>query len=804
MVCYMYYTDVFVGTKDNIDNLKKALEAELKDSGLNDDLTQLKELASGLESFLNGIKNTGGSQYASSYDSSEATWEKLCQNCQCKSFSKPSRCSCKCGSSLGSSVCDPKDCCENCDVRKAAKIFLGFLPCLYYALKYLYDRCKGGWNTLNISDNNKPLRRFLIGMGYDVDKELIGTKTGQDISSSLSSLINGSDGILDKIYKEVKKYFTSRFTSRSHVISSPSLVPSSDSTSQPKTVRDILLWLSGLPFTSGFKALLKHCEGLCKPLKDSVNFNDFKASLFDSCFLSPFVLGAIEDSEDNESEGFPLYKSEWQKFSYPSDPSDLLEKLCEYTRKVFPPLKFLCMQCELDKDQGGWKDCAFGQGCAEKFRQISSGSSSTSVCCSGSNSPGHGILCTSVPGISNCHEHCIKQGNQCLGSGPCPGNSASSAKAHTSNNDWCNPCPHPLMAFICDSDPSNFKSLFRFPQGSFVTRMGFLKDHLPATAKSGESLLGILEPFCGSKTSPLTLLVKFLTCISRAPPENLGEFFSFFKVFVPKLTSNFEDYASEEPGTPDGPALKNAIVNLYDDKGKHNGSSHSSGDHSVADLFSLSSCHAPTSISTCGPYLNLLTEDVYKNFIEDSPGLYLSWVCHVPRMFREKVEEFQKKFSDCCSKSSCKTIIYCPCAWPLISSQGFNFMSLSTLACVDRDGQEHTKPSPHRDETDAKCTQKSCKDFIAQLGKVVGPESPLQKLLDAIEKFLWSIRKPFFLFVLAFWAFVISYFFYVQLYKLDLLHIDSHLHLPRSFKILPSTLFSDASSKLKDLSYFTL
>ncbi|KAK1932180.1 hypothetical protein X943_002303 [Babesia divergens] len=108
----------------------------------------------------------------------------------------------------------------------------------------------------------------------------------------------------------------------------------------------------------------------------------------------------------------------------------------------------------------------------------------------------------------------------------------------------------------------------------------------------------------------------------------------------------------------------------------------------------------------------------------------------------------------------------------------------------------------------SKLNGKKCFDFITQLGKFLGTdkleESTLLSLIAEIEAFLWSIRLPFFLFVLAFWAFVMSYFLYVQLYKLDLLHLKSHAHLSRSFKILPSTLFSDASSKLKDLSYFTL
>ncbi|KAK1935543.1 variant erythrocyte surface antigen-1 family protein [Babesia divergens] len=323
--------------------------------------------------------------------------------------------------------------------------------------------------------------------------------------------------------------------------------------------------------------------------------------------------------------------------------------------------------------------------------------------------------------------------------------------------------------------------------------MGFKAEHLPTPGKSGSSLSPVLNLFCGSSSSSLTPLVKFLTCISRAPPETLGEFFVFFKIFVPQLKSkfqNFDPYVSKEPGRPSAKDIKDALETLYGSAKYHwkdptkNGKS--DGEHldpskSPATLWSLSECHAPKAF-TCGPYLNPLAEDVYDIFI-DSPGMYLSWICYLPKDFKTLLEEFKQKFSDCCSSGKCQKIVECPCALPLIYSRGFQFMSPNDL-----NGG----------------TAKKCSQFLAQLKKVLQSNAPLGLLIKAIEEFLWSIREPFFLFIMAFWAFVISYFLYVQLYKLDLLHLKSHAHLSRSFKILPSTLFSDASSKLKDLSYFTL
>ncbi|KAK1933771.1 variant erythrocyte surface antigen-1, beta subunit [Babesia divergens] len=523
MVCCMYYTDVFVGQTDNIEKLKKALKAELNGFDDSNALTQLNALASGLGNFIgydSGVLTDSGigkkDVYSSSYDSN-ATWKELCKKCKCNSNS--SRCSCKCPSSSVSSgssdVCDPKSCCDNCDVRKAAKIFLGFLPSLYYALKYLYDKCEkdNSWRDNKINESS--LGRFLRGMGYDLGK-LDENKKGSKIFPLLKTLFNGSNP-LQSLYEKSKKYFTS---------SSHSPVPSSTpKPSQPETVRDILLWLSGLPFTSGFEDLLKHCKGLCDSV-NSVQFNDFKASLFDSCFLLPVsVLTVIQ--RPGTSEVFPSESFINSKFFYPEDPFDLFNMLFDYVRKVFPPLKFLCLQCERKAAEGGWASCTFGQRCADALKKSSSFTSSSSGFKSSSGSgcsscSGHETyLCTanSTPDVHS--GHCLN--GQCLGSdsGTCKGKT----DAHTSTN--CkNPCPHPLLRFLLDGseDLQNFPTLFQPPEG--FPKMGF-KENLSSTARDGWSLYHVLKAFCQDGFYPLTRLVQFILCVSRYPPETLGEFFCF-------------------------------------------------------------------------------------------------------------------------------------------------------------------------------------------------------------------------------------------------------------------------------------
>ncbi|KAK1932155.1 variant erythrocyte surface antigen-1 family protein [Babesia divergens] len=671
------------------------------------------------------------SQYVSSSYDSSAKWEDLCKSQPC--------CQPSCLQCSPPSSCPPGGCCEKCPKRLCAKIFLGILPCLYYGLKILHDRSKydsgfAGWHDITMDSKGKPssgLAKFFQAWGYGL-RPLI-SKKGSEFSCILEYLF-GSDKIFEKLLDLVsKKYFTS----------------SSSGSSSPSTVREILLWLYGLPFTSGFHDLVSHCSLLCSPFGNSFNADAFCYYIYTCSFILPVSVISFIQLPDGSPSFLPS-PSDWEDFCYPEDPSELLEKLCEYVRKIYIPLKFLQYQCDRDKNSAGWQECFFGQNCS-----VDSGSGSSVSSTSGCGCKGHDkYLCTGSSGHS----------------GKC---SSCTAK-----------CPHPLMAFLIDGSENsknlkNLESLFKPPPG--FPKMGF--KNLSSTAKSGYSLHhGVLTSFCQDGFYPLTRLVQFAFWVSRYP-ETLGELFAFFFRFSESdVFKNFGDYVDGEPGSYPGKALQDAVQGFYGSEDSHKISSHPS------DLRSLIACPATKeSRATCGKYLHPLTYNAYHGFIEGFLGTYLSWICYSAEKFKEKLKGFYNEASEkfsCCSTGSCEKIVTCPCALPFLYSFGFGFWS----------------PKGLNDNN------KKCSDFIDQLRFVIWgkPSTPLSKLLEEIERFIWSIRLPFFLFILAFWAFVISYFLYVQLYKLDLLHLKSHAHFSRSFKILPSTLFSDASSKLKDLSYFTL
>ncbi|KAK1937961.1 variant erythrocyte surface antigen-1 family protein [Babesia divergens] len=834
MVCYMYYTDVFVGHNDNINNLKSALKAVLKGSVLNDlkDLDQLTELADGLEKFIgysngkvdgNGIGKSGqGGSYESSYNSS-VKWP------DCKSGSPCSGCSSCHQSGLSSGSCHGS-CCPDCNVKKAAKIFLGFLPALYFGLKIVHERCLPqnssqwpGWEKISII-SGKPesaLAKFLFAWGFD-SSTLNTSLEASKISSLLSSLFpSGSPGILEKLYDASMEYFSKKYSGPTSSSFSPSLshsVPSSPP-KPPSTVRSMLLWLYGLRFTPGFSSLVLYCSSLCSPFGNSFHPDAFCYYIHVSCFLLPVSVISVIQCPDG-SDSFLPSPSDWEDFSYPSDTLELFEKFCEYVRKFYIPLSFLRFQCKRVPGQAGWQSCWYGKKCAVDSLPSASSAASTSPCCSTSDPSSQGYLCTAFGSNWDVHgKHCDPKGKGCINAngGSC---TQGSDKNHNKSqpNANCKPCPHPLQRFLCDgseSQPKNSVSPFRLPfsfarldfsqtppvilpsSDNFLT-MGFSPDKLSPTAKPGSSLGHVLHVFCDDGFYPLARLLEFALYVTLRPPSTLLELFVFFRKFVYSdvFKTEFPNYASGEPGSPSGENLRIAVQRLF------NHTSHSN------DLKSLYDCDGPKgpqnsygSPVTCGKYLFYLY-NVDGIFIPEFCAMYLSWICHLGlklhAMFQKFYDKAQKKFSKCCLSSSpspCQNIVSCPCVLPFLYKSGFTFWSPKTLSC-------HGSGTHKGQAKD--CTMKSCKNFIDQLGKVLEENSPLQKLLDAIDAFLWSIREPFFLFVLAFWILVFAYFIYVQLYKLDILELNSHDHPAWSFKIPPSILFSDASSRLKDLSYFSL
>ncbi|GIX65933.1 variant erythrocyte surface antigen-1 family protein [Babesia caballi] len=81
------------------------------------------------------------------------------------------------------------------EAKKAAKIFLCYMPVLYLCLIYLYWKCKlqyGGWGSETINGNQSGLSLFMINMGFP-STQLNGNKLGSEIANLLVNEPNGLD-----------------------------------------------------------------------------------------------------------------------------------------------------------------------------------------------------------------------------------------------------------------------------------------------------------------------------------------------------------------------------------------------------------------------------------------------------------------------------------------------------------------------------------------------------------------------------------------------------------------------------------
>ncbi|GIX65982.1 variant erythrocyte surface antigen-1 family protein [Babesia caballi] len=96
------------------------------------------------------------------------------------------------------------------DAKKAAILFLCYMPLLYLSLIYLYWKCTighnyGGWGSYSLHRTNDPLGLFMSAMGFKINE--LQNKSGSEVSESLTRDPDGF-GELQKAPKN-EYYFSS-------------------------------------------------------------------------------------------------------------------------------------------------------------------------------------------------------------------------------------------------------------------------------------------------------------------------------------------------------------------------------------------------------------------------------------------------------------------------------------------------------------------------------------------------------------------------------------------------------------------
>ncbi|GBE60153.1 Ribosome-binding protein 1, putative [Babesia ovata] len=145
-------------------------------------------------------------------------------------------------------------------------------------------------------------------------------------------------------------------------------VPYTDaSTPTPRTVREMLCWVSDLPYAPGYDDLKDYIESLfaksksIESLPDPISAIDIIASLFQTCWNTSSVLAGI-----GGYESIGLSKLHYERYGislmyYATEPCTLLCQLLTYVYASYHQLSFLRTQCGRDSKQGGWRDCQYGE-----------------------------------------------------------------------------------------------------------------------------------------------------------------------------------------------------------------------------------------------------------------------------------------------------------------------------------------------------------------------------------------------------------------------------------------------------------
>ncbi|GIX65783.1 variant erythrocyte surface antigen-1 family protein [Babesia caballi] len=687
------------------------------------------------------------------------------------------------------------------DVKTCAKIFLGCLPLYYQALTYIYWGSKTGAQiaksalgrftefgkaSSSLKDSNSPYVKFTKKL-----QEVVTKNGGQPSDSCpLSALFYGAS-----CYFRYQQITTAK-----------------SAFNTPKTIREMLYFLSALQFSSAYDELNEHigtvlttelsvADSSDRNSNNTLSATQLKEYLRASCAFSPSVLGLIQGpgATENTSDPwlFELFCNSAFQFKYPSGAA-LFSKVSNYAYALQFQLGFLYSTCGNIGVKCGWQECTYGK----EMNPKGSGNSPQSHICPG-------LKCNT----SNCNHN----------SGQCNHNKYSQSEGCGKSAST----PSPLQAFIIGTLPSfglssssTTNHMSDHPQGALChVPMGFQANHLRSIG-NGAVVYLVLKPICGNFSSPLRQLCEKLGCLTKRTPRSLGDMFGFTWHLKGQLSNTLSSLQSAQWFGE----LKDKLPFSYElenDSGenlkKFVGTDHKAHNSSPADLTALHSSGCNKSSQTCGPYLSPLTLSHGATFGKPAPyaSTYLSWMAYLTDDLQSQFQEMLEEFKNIdCSKTGCRgkagsqqactshtpgthstsneckcdSVVRCGGVLPLLYRYGFTFSDMGALFGEGNTGNN---------------TKRNCKAFADQLQSVISG-NPLNKLLESIDNFLFLFRYYFLSNLSGFWAIYIGLILYTFFFLLDTLHLRSHLKLTSSHPVPPLSLLTSGSPlPVTKLTYIT-
>ncbi|GIX64871.1 extracellular matrix-binding ebh [Babesia caballi] len=747
------------------------------------------------------------------------------------------------------------------EVETCAKIFLGCLPLYYQAITYIYWGCHekgGGWNAMTLGGG--ALKSYFDSQGL-LPTFVESSRTGAHIAESALQKFSELKTAATSLFPPQSPYasFTTKFREKINGSTSgytkcplsalfygascyfryQQITTAKAAGGAPKTISEMLYFLSALQFSSAYDDIDRHIGTLLNPSmnvadsskpasggNDTLSAADLKEYLRASCAFSSSVLGMVQ------GPGATLFST-----------------VSNYAYALQFQLHFLYQQCNNSYTKAcGWNQCSYGS-------NVKIDSVQAHICPTGCTTHGSGD-----------HDHT---------NGDCKHDNCGTA----SNK------PSPLQAFLTDNLPGFCRKYPGSAHNHLATCSGVLC-HVPmgfagqlrTDAGGGLNIAYALGSFCGGFNTPLRQLSEKLGCLTKRTPRTLGDLFGFtwhlngqlFRsrdVIVkldtaidsrPKtlesLLSKFENVLKglrpQQPSPPSHFGLSDSVKSiattlpfweylfnhklsdglpgkLFDltqhcHKKKANGSGigdpienepHSSSpipkhecSTSPADLHSLYQPVGPKPRKSghtdpykdcrdqnCGPYLYPLTHTDGATFAPTHASTYLSWVLYLTddlqSWFQDMLDEFRNID---CSKSGCHgqkcqaehgpgqhgSSPSCKC--PSVVQCG------GTLPLLYQHGFRYYSPLELMGGSNDN-TKRDCKAFADQLQSVISG-NPLTNLLNTIDTFLYAIRWEFFSKLSGFWTIYISLILYTFFFLLDTLHLRSHLKLTSSHTVPPLAL----------------
>ncbi|GBE63425.1 hypothetical protein, conserved [Babesia ovata] len=739
--------------------------------------------------------------------------------------------------------------------RNCAKVCLTILERVSEDLDTLKERCKYEWHSKEIH-RISGLGAFLNGCGYIVSDrgmqdgelrrhdEMTGEKVFQKLTAKLtntseidkhlkecdSNKVKGKDqpkkdnnfnlsDLLSCLHHHLEEYYSvghyATFTSKR----------------QPCSVYEMLVWCAGLTYNPVNSAMrdITISELFEDPNKQDseeetatlisdqsidasphpIRYNNVVMSLGEMCSLSYDVLTRVLGTGDEHTVYASDFCNNSHGFKYPGSGKDCLDMLLDILRRLFPPLKFLLIQCSYPTAIGGWSQCQYG-------KEI-------------------------PPAKWPCSDHSnSKPKGQPKGQATDQPNTEPNCQPKSPLQSYLNDClpgslPHRLIDIGCRAKCSTCPA--STPGMPCLTPLGFKA--FSGSTRTGRDLCNMLEKFFNNA------YVTSLFCLLPKPPSTLAEHFSFVlsllksinaskpnksgdtkalqgylkssKDDMKSLRDEFDTSISKQSITlyKQSTDLTSALTNAY--RSTHTSRVDKNHLPQYADLSSLAMevpCKFPKKDDIhCAPYLNALCDDTYTYLAHKNSKTYLSWAIYLPWTFwdllnnlynafcaitcadwgcrgclrgdkcrsgKHGVVEDEKKPDDVCQ---CSSIVSCRGVAPTLYQYGFSFGEASTL----NDGR----------------TAKKCKDFCSQLHNVLHSDY-FDKLFKECDNFLYYIRWPFMTLLLALWSLSLLYLLHIAVVRLDVLRIRSHLRSPSSHRIAAQSLLAAGRIKaLANVKYFS-